>query len=59
LEGAPAYEATLAQSGVAFEAHIYEGASHGFHNNTTPRYDEASAALPWERSVDWFSKYLL
>ncbi len=59
LAGAPAFEDTLARAGVEFEAHIYEGASHGFHNNTTPRYDEAAAALAWERSVDWFNKYLL
>ncbi|MEX0901459.1 MAG: dienelactone hydrolase family protein [Pseudohongiellaceae bacterium] len=59
LEGAPAYEEALSSAGVEFEAHVYEGASHGFHNNTTPRYDEAAAALAWERSIDWFNKILL
>lgn len=58
LEGAPAYEAVLSSAGTSFESHIYEGASHGFHNNTTPRYDEAAAALAWERTIDWFNKYL-
>ena len=58
LAGAPVYEAALRRAGVSFESHIYEGASHGFHNNTTPRYDEAAAALAWERTVDWFNRYL-
>ena len=58
LAGAPAYEAALANAGVTFESHVYEGASHGFHNNSTPRYDEAAAALAWERTVDWFNRYL-
>jgi len=59
LAGAEAYEAVLRNSGVEFESHIYEGASHGFHNNTTPRYDEAAAALAWERTIDWFNRYLI
>lgn len=58
LAGAPAYEAALTQAGVTFESHIYAAASHGFHNNSTPRYDEAAAALAWERTVDWFNTYL-
>ena len=58
LAGAAEYEAVLSATGVAFESHIYAGASHGFHNNTTPRYDEAAAALAWERTVDWFNRYL-
>ncbi|MEX0965302.1 MAG: dienelactone hydrolase family protein [Pseudohongiellaceae bacterium] len=58
LAGAPAYEAALSSAGVAFESHIYIGASHGFHNNSTPRYDEAAAALAWERTIDWFNRYL-
>lgn len=59
LEGAPAFEAALQQAGVTFESYIYEGASHGFHNNSTPRYDEAAAALAWERTLAWFNRYLL
>ena len=45
LAGAPVYEAALRRAGVSFESHIYEGASHGFHNNTTPRYDEAANTI--------------
>jgi carboxymethylenebutenolidase len=37
---------------------VYPGAQHGFHNDTTPRYDEAAAKLAWERSMGWFKKYL-
>lgn len=59
LAGAPAYEAALASAGVTFESYVYEGASHGFHNNSTPRYDEAAAALAWERTLDWFNRYLV
>jgi len=58
LAGAPAYEAALTNAGVSFESYVYAGASHGFHNNTTPRYDEAAAALAWERTVDWFNQHL-
>ena len=59
LAGKDAYEAVLSRNGVEFESHVYEGASHGFHNNTTPRYDEAAAALAWERTLDWFNRYLI
>lgn len=58
LAGAPANQEALASAGIDLEAHVYEGASHGFHNNTTPRYDEAAAALAWERTLDWFNRYL-
>ena len=37
---------------------MYEGANHGFHNDTTPRYDEAAAKLAWQRTTDFFAKYL-
>lgn len=57
-EGWPAYEAALKQHGKVYEAHIYPGANHGFHNDTTPRYDEAAAKLAWERTLSWFSRYL-
>lgn len=59
LAGALVYEAALTRAGVTYESFVYEGASHGFHNNTTPRFDEAAAALAWERTVDWFNQYLL
>ena len=56
--GWPAYEAALKENGKTYEAHIYEGANHGFHNDTTPRYDEEAAALAWSRTLAWFEKYL-
>ena len=42
------------QAGVPHEGHIYENANHGFHNDTTPRYDEAAAKEAWQRTLDWF-----
>jgi carboxymethylenebutenolidase len=43
---------------VPHEGHIYKGTNHGFHNDTTPRYDEAAAKEAWQRTLDWFNKYL-
>ena len=57
-EGWPAYEAALKSEGKTYEAFIYENVNHGFHNDTTPRYDEAAADLAWTRTLDWFRKYL-
>jgi carboxymethylenebutenolidase len=56
--GWPAYETALKAAGVPATAYIYEGANHGFHNDTTPRYDEAAAKLAWTRTIDFFNKYL-
>ncbi len=56
--GWPAYEAALKENGKSFEAHIYEGANHGFHNDTTPRYDEAAATLAWDRTLAHFQAHL-
>jgi carboxymethylenebutenolidase len=56
--GWPAYEAALEASGVPYEAHVYPGTQHGFHNDTTPRYDEAAAALAWKRTLEFFAKNL-
>ncbi|WP_102110413.1 YghX family hydrolase [Oceaniglobus roseus] len=56
--GWPAYKAALDAAGKTYEAYIYEGVNHGFHNDTTPRYDEAAATLAWQRTLDWFGKYL-
>ncbi len=56
--GWPPYEAALKEHGKTYEAHIYEGANHGFHNDTTPRYDEAAAKLAWDRTLAHFEKYL-
>lgn len=57
-EGWPAYEAALKAAGKKYEAYIYPGTNHGFHNDTTPRYDEAAAKLAWERTITWFRRYL-
>ncbi|MGN0863305.1 MAG: dienelactone hydrolase family protein, partial [Stenotrophomonas koreensis] len=54
----PAYEAALKANGKVYEAHIYPGTHHGFHNDSTPRYDEAAAKLAWERTLAWFARYL-
>jgi len=56
--GWPAYEAVLKENHVTYTAYVYEGANHGFHNDTTPRYDEAAAKLAWQRTLDFFNKYL-
>ena len=56
--GWPAYEAALKAAGKTYEAHIYPGVNHGFHNDSTPRYDQAAAELAWRRSIDWFQRYL-
>jgi len=54
----PAYEAALKASGAQYEMHMYPGTQHGFHNNSTPRYHEASAKLAWERTITFFKKHL-
>jgi carboxymethylenebutenolidase len=54
----PAYEAALKAAGVSYEMHTYPGTQHGFHNNSTPRYQEAAAKLAWERTVAFFKKHL-
>jgi carboxymethylenebutenolidase len=56
--GWPAYETALKENGVKFEAHIYPGTNHGFHNDTTPRYDEAAAKLAWQRTAAFFKEHL-
>jgi carboxymethylenebutenolidase len=56
--GWPAYEAALKAANVKYQAYIYEGAQHGFNNDTTPRYDEKSAKLAWQRTVDFFNQNL-
>jgi len=56
--GWPAYEAALKEHGKTYEAYIYEGANHGFHNDSTPRYDEDMAKLSWDRTIAHFRKYL-
>ena len=56
--GWPAYEEALKANHVTYTMHMYDGANHGFHNDTTPRYDEAAAKLAWQRTLDFFNKYL-
>jgi len=56
--GWPDYEAALKESSVDYTAHMYEGVNHGFHNDTTPRYDEAVAELSWKRTIDFFNEKL-
>lgn len=57
-ESWPAYEAALQAAAKTYEAHFYPGTQHGFHNDSTPRYDEAAAKLAWERTIAWFERYL-
>jgi carboxymethylenebutenolidase len=57
-EGWPAYEAALKEHGKTYEAWIYPDVNHGFHNDTTPRYDEAAANLAWDRTLAAFQTYL-
>jgi len=57
-EGWPAYETILKKNKVAYTAYFYEGVNHGFHNNTTPRYDEKAATLSWTRTIDFFKEQL-
>jgi carboxymethylenebutenolidase len=56
--GWPAFDAALTANHVTHEGYIYKGANHGFHNDTTPRYDEAAAKEAWQHTLDWFGKYL-
>lgn len=54
----PAYETALKAAGVRYQMYRYEGTNHGFHNNSTPRYNEAAATLAWQRTIAHFKKYL-
>jgi len=57
-EGWPAYEAALKEHDKEYSAYMYEDANHGFHNDTTPRYDEEAAKLAWERTIAFFNEHL-
>ena len=57
-EGIAAYEAALKANNKVYQVHMYEGKQHGFHNDTTPRYDEEAAKLAWTRTLDFFNKHL-
>jgi carboxymethylenebutenolidase len=54
----PAYEEALKAANVKYERHLYPGTQHGFHNDTTPRYDAAAAKLAWERTLAFFDKHV-
>ncbi|HNY39465.1 MAG TPA: dienelactone hydrolase family protein [Bryobacteraceae bacterium] len=56
--GWPAYEEALKANSIPYTAYTYENTNHGFHNDTTPRYDEAAAKLSWQRTVEFFNKQL-
>ncbi len=57
-EGWPAYEAALKANNKQYTAYIYPDVNHGFHNDTTPRYDKAAAELAWQRTIDFFKDKL-
>ena len=57
-KGIPAFEEALKANKVRYEMHTYPNTQHGFHNDTTPRYDEDAAKLSWQRTVDFFNKHV-
>ena len=57
-EGWPAYETALKENKKEYTVYIYAGVNHGFHNDTTPRYDKAAAELAWKRTIDFFTEKL-
>jgi carboxymethylenebutenolidase len=58
LAGAPAFEAAMKEQQKEFTAYVYPGVNHGFHNDTTPRYDEPAATLAWQRTLEFFRQHL-
>ena len=56
--GWPAYEAALKANRISYTAYVYENTNHGFHNDTTPRYDGRAAKLAWQRTLEFFGKHL-
>lgn len=56
--GIAAYEEALKANNKVYAVHMYDGKQHGFHNDTTPRYDAEAAKLAWDRTLEWFKKYL-
>jgi carboxymethylenebutenolidase len=57
-ENKDAYDAALAAAGVKHTTYVYPGTRHGFHNDSTPRYNAEAAALAWERTIDLFQRRL-
>jgi carboxymethylenebutenolidase len=58
-EGWPAYEAALKENKKEYKVYIYDGVNHGFHNDTTPRFDKTAAELAWQRTIDFFREKLM
>ncbi|PQO30143.1 dienelactone hydrolase family protein [Blastopirellula marina] len=58
LDGAAPFEKALTDNNKTFEAFVYPEVNHGFHNDTTPRYDDAAAKLAWSRTIEFFHKQL-
>lgn len=56
--GVPYYGVAAETAAVPYEMHMYPGTQHGFHNNSTPRYNEAAARLSWDRTIALFRKHL-
>jgi carboxymethylenebutenolidase len=54
----PDYETALKAHGKSYVRHVYPGTRHGFHNNSTPRYDAEAAELAWQRTIEFFKKHL-
>ena len=57
-EAIAAYEAALKKANLKYTAYMYKGANHGFHNDTTPRYDKEAAELAWKRTIEFFTANL-
>jgi carboxymethylenebutenolidase len=55
----PTYEEALKRNGKKYEAYVYPGTHHGFHNDSTPRYDKPAATLAWKRTLEWLNRYLV
>lgn len=58
-DGWPAYRAALEADHKVYEGYVYQGVNHGFHNDSTPRYDKAAAELAWQITIAWFNRYLV
>jgi len=56
--GWPAFEKILKENKIKHQAYIYPGVNHGFHNNTTPRYNDEMAVLSWKRTIAFFKEHL-
>jgi carboxymethylenebutenolidase len=56
--GWPAYEEALKANHIKYSGYVYPGTQHGFHNDTTPRYNKEAAELAWKRTLDWFNQNL-